>query len=366
MRRSRSPLPRALATKWRRSGEPCTCTHRTATGTATSRRRCCASSARPKRARPEPRGTGPPSPSCYPCATRDQRGPAGRDGHRRTRTARAGTGTCHSPQGDGAGRVSRVSQRTVLVTGGSRGIGAAIARAFAACGDLVAVHYRQAAAAATAVRDALPGDGHVVVRADLTDADAVRAMVNDAAAGLGGLDVLVNNAGIYLEHTVTGTSYQKWQDAWRATLDVNLVGAANVTWCAVRHMVARGGGRIVNVGSRGAFRGEPAHPAYGASKAGLHAFGQSLAVALAPHGIAVASVAPGYVATDMTEEALATPAGDLIRAQSPFNRVGLPAEVAAAVVYLASPEASWASGAVLDLNGASYLRLAGTVFVEDP
>ena len=121
-------------------------------------------------------------------------------------------------------------------------------------------------------------------------------------------------------------------------------------------MTARGGGRIVNVGSRGAFRGEPAHPAYGASKAGLQAFGQSLAVALAPHGITVASVAPGYVATDMTVEELGTPAGDVIRAQSPFNRVALPEEIAAAVVYLASPESAWASGAVLDLNGASYLR----------
>ena len=116
------------------------------------------------------------------------------------------------------------------------------------------------------------------------------------------------------------------------------------------------GGRIVNVGSRGAYRGEPGHPAYGAAKAGLHAFGQSLAVALAPHGITVASVAPGYVQTDMTAVELATPAGDVIRAQSPFNRVATPEEVAAAVVYLASPAATWSSGAVLDLNGASYLR----------
>ena len=98
------------------------------------------------------------------------------------------------------------------------------------------------------------------------------------------------------------------------------------------------------------------NPAYGASKAGLHAFGQSLAVALAPHGITVASVAPGYVQTDMTAEELATPAGDAIRAQSPFQRVATPEEIAAAVVYLASPEAAWSSGAVLDLNGASYLR----------
>jgi 3-oxoacyl-[acyl-carrier protein] reductase len=229
--------------------------------------------------------------------------------------------------------------------------------AFAERGDRVAVHCRDAVAAAEAVRESLPGSGHATVRADLADADAVRSMVDAAASALGGLDVLVNNAGIYVDHPVLGTSYEGWQAAWQATLGVNLVGAANVTWCAVRHMAASGrGGRIVNVGSRGAYRGEPTHPAYGASKAGLHAFGQSLAVALAPHGITVASVAPGFVQTDMAAAQLATPVGDAIRAQSPFNRVATPEEIAAAVVYLASPEATWSSGAVLDLNGASYLR----------
>ena len=229
--------------------------------------------------------------------------------------------------------------------------------AFAERGDRVAVHCRDAVAAAEGVRESLPGSGHATVRADLADADAVRSMVDAAANALGGLDVLVNNAGIYAGHPVLGTSYEEWQAAWQATLGVNLVGAANVTWCAVRHMAASGrGGRIVNVGSRGAYRGEPTHPAYGASKAGLHAFGQSLAVALAPHGITVASVAPGYVQTDMAAAQLATPVGDAIRAQSPFNRVATPEEIAAAVVYLASPEATWSSGAVLDLNGASYLR----------
>jgi 3-oxoacyl-[acyl-carrier protein] reductase len=249
-----------------------------------------------------------------------------------------------------------MGQRAVLVTGGSRGIGAAIARAFAGNGDRVAVHYREAAGGASAVRDSLPGEGHVTVQADMADADAVKAMVDSAAGQLGGLDVLVNNAGVYLSQPVLGSTYEEWQTAWRATLDVNLVGAANATWCAVRHMVARGGGRVVNVGSRGAYRGEPSHPAYGASKAGLHALGQSLARALAPHGITVASVAPGYVETDMTAAELATAVGAEIRAQSPFNRVARPEEIAAAVVYLASPEAQWASGAVLDLNGASYLR----------
>jgi NAD(P)-dependent dehydrogenase (short-subunit alcohol dehydrogenase family) len=138
--------------------------------------------------------------------------------------------------------------RGVLVTGGSRGIGAAIARAFAAAGDHVAVHYRDAAAAAEAGRDELSGDGHAVVQADLADADSVRVMVDEAADRLGGLDVLVNNAGVYVAHPVTASSYEEWQDAWRATLGVNLVGAANATWCAVRHMTARGAGRIVNVG----------------------------------------------------------------------------------------------------------------------
>jgi 3-oxoacyl-[acyl-carrier protein] reductase len=249
-----------------------------------------------------------------------------------------------------------VTARAILVTGASRGIGAAIAGAFADQGDRVAVHYRAQAAAAQAVRDRLAGHGHLVVQADLTDPDAVRRMVDEAAAGLGGLDVLVNNAGIYEPHSITDVSYEQWQAAWRDTLGVNLSGAVNATWCAVRHMIPHGGGRVVNVTSRGAYRGEPRHPAYGASKAALNSFGQSMARALAPHGIAVASVAPGYVATDMTTVELASPHGEMIRNQSPFNRVAEPSEIAAAVLYLASPEAEWASGTVIDLNGASYLR----------
>jgi 3-oxoacyl-[acyl-carrier protein] reductase len=249
-----------------------------------------------------------------------------------------------------------VADRAVLVTGGSRGIGLAIVRAFADLGDRVAVHHRDSAGRAAEIVAALPGSGHTAVQADLTDPAAARRAVDQAHAALGGLDVLVNNAGVYREHDITQASYAEWQAAWRDTIGLNLTGAANVTWCAVQHMVARGSGRIINVSSRGAFRGEPRHPAYGASKAGLNAFGQSLARALAPHGITVTGVAPGYVATDMITGLLSGPGGDAIRAQSPFGRVAQPAEIAAAVVYLASPEAEWASGAILDLNGASYLR----------
>jgi NAD(P)-dependent dehydrogenase (short-subunit alcohol dehydrogenase family) len=250
-----------------------------------------------------------------------------------------------------------VANRKILVTGSSRGIGQAVAEAFARAGDRVAVHHRENPALAAQVAASLPGGGHVAVQADIADASAVRAMVDDAAARLGGLDVLVNNAASYgVAHPVSEVSYEQWQQVWRETIDLNLIGAANVTWCAVRHMIAAGGGRIVNVSSRGAFRGEPGHPAYGASKAGLNALGQSLAVALAPLGITVAAVAPGYVQTDMAAPHLDGADGAAIRAQSPFGRVARPEEIAAAVVFLASPEAGWASGAILDLNGASYLR----------
>ena len=245
----------------------------------------------------------------------------------------------------------------MLVTGASRGIGQAVAEAFARAGDRVAIHYGQLADRAEAVRAALPGDGHIVVGADLRDPDAVRAMVDAAAEALGGLDVLVNNAGIFEPHPITETTYEEWQAGFRDTLGVNLVGAANVTWCAVRHMLRAGGGAIVNVSSRGAFRGEPGQPAYGASKAGIVSLGQSLARALGPRGIAVTSVAPGFTDTEMAAEALAGEERARREAESPLGRIATAEEVAAAIVYLASPEAELASGSVLDVNGASYLRM---------
>ncbi len=247
-------------------------------------------------------------------------------------------------------------RRGVLVTGASRGIGRAVAEAFAKAGDRVAVHYNSSARQAEEVAASLPGDGHHTVQADMADADAVRRAVDTAAERLGRLDVLVNNAGVFLAHPPLNTSYAQWQAAWSATLATNLTGAANATFCAVPHLVAAGGGAVVNVSSRGAFRGEPDHPAYGASKAALNAFGQSMAVALGPQNISVATVAPGFVATDMVRSVLEGPQGEAVRRQSPLGRVARPKEVAAAVLWLASREAVFASGTIIDVNGASYLR----------
>lgn len=249
----------------------------------------------------------------------------------------------------------------VIITGASRGIGRATAAAFAERGHRVAVHYSSRRDDAEDTLAGLAGEGHVLIGGDLSDPEVARGLVAEAVDRLGEVDVLVNNAavapGAANSHRIGDTSWDTWTSAWRSMVDVNLLGAVNVTWAVAQHLIDRGApGSIVNVGSRGAFRGEPDHPAYGASKAALHAFGQSAAVALAPHGISVTSVAPGFVATERQAGKLAGAEGDAVRDQSPFGRVGTPEEIASAIVYLASPEAAWSSGTVLDLNGASHLR----------
>ncbi|MGI8577044.1 MAG: SDR family NAD(P)-dependent oxidoreductase [Nocardioidaceae bacterium] len=265
------------------------------------------------------------------------------------------------------------NRRGVLVTGGSRGVGAEVARTLARmCGDRIAIHFRNSLDEATTVRDALEGNGHFLVQGDLADPDQVRRFVAKAVEALGRIDVLINNAALFsddpaaegarLNLSVAESSYDDWVTAWRRTLDVNLLGTANVTYQVARHMIdtpPREGmpvGRIVTVGSRGAYRGEPEVPSYGASKAGVHAMTQSLAVALAPYGIACVGIAPGFIETDMASTALAGPRGDDIRAQSPFGRVATTAEVASAIMALCAPGAEWVSGAIVDFNGASYLH----------
>ncbi len=175
--------------------------------------------------------------------------------------------------------------KAVLVTGGARGIGRAIARAFAARGARVAITYLTRGEEAQATLAALPGGGHLTVRADLTDPAQAERAVAAATSAFGRLDVVVNNAGIWEAHPIDTASSEEWLRAWQRTLAVNLLAPANVCYFAARWMKEHGGGRIVNMSSRGAFRGEPEAPGYAASKAGVNAMSQSLAQRLAPHGI---------------------------------------------------------------------------------
>ena len=250
----------------------------------------------------------------------------------------------------------RFADRAVLVTGASRGIGRAVAEGFAREGARVAVHYRERRDAAENVRASLPGGGHRLFSADVARAEEARRLVDDVAAAFGRLDVLVNNAGIWEPHPILTTDFELWGEIWERTLATNLLGPAHLSWAAARRMAAHGGGRIVNVSSRGAFRGEPESPAYGASKAGLNAMSQSLAKALGGKGVFVYAVAPGWVETDMAADTLASPAGEAIRRESPLNRVARPEDVANAVLFLASEGAEFLTGGIVDVNGASYLR----------
>jgi 3-oxoacyl-[acyl-carrier protein] reductase len=246
--------------------------------------------------------------------------------------------------------------RVVLITGGSKGIGRATAIAFANNGATVAFTYAADDKAAGETFALLPGDNHLLVKADVRFAQESRAAVSLVIEKYNRLDVLVNNAGVYIPHPIEGSGFEEWDEAWEQTLAVNLFGPAHMTFFSAKEMMRRGGGNIVNVSSRGAFRGEPDHPAYGASKAGLNSFTQSMARALGKYHICVNAVAPGYVETGMTTSLLLGQAGVDIRQQSPLNRVAKPEEIARAILMLASEESEFMTGAILDMNGASYLR----------
>ena len=248
--------------------------------------------------------------------------------------------------------------KVALVTGASRGIGRAIAVSLAEHGARVALHYRAERQAAETTLAALDQTGgrHVLLAADLADPEAALTLADRAVAEAGRLDMVINNAGIYERHPVADSKAADWRRQWDRTLAVNLSGPAHVIHGALPHLRSAGGGHIVNISSRGAFRGEPEAPAYGASKAGLNSLSQSLAIALAPFGIHVVAIAPGWVATDMTQAYLSGPEGDAIRAQSPLGRVAAGEEIAAAVLLAVSGHCDALTGAIIDVTGASYLR----------
>jgi NAD(P)-dependent dehydrogenase (short-subunit alcohol dehydrogenase family) len=248
------------------------------------------------------------------------------------------------------------AEKVVLVTGASRGIGRAIAKQFAEKGAHVIVHYNKNKSEAEKTLAELPGDSHYLAQADLADSDSVQKMVNKAIHNMGRVDVLVNNAGVFVEHSLAKTDFADWERIWKETIYTNLIGPANLTFFIAKHMINTTGGRIINISSRGAFRGEPDASAYGASKAGLNSMSQSMAQALAPYKIFVYTVAPGFVETDMVQDLLDGPKGDEIRNQSPLKRAARPEEIAGLVEYLASDAAEYMTGSIVDINGASYLR----------
>jgi 3-oxoacyl-[acyl-carrier protein] reductase len=243
-----------------------------------------------------------------------------------------------------------------LVTGASRGIGRAIALQLGKRGVKVGVTYRENISAAEEVLDLLPGRGHAIFQAEMGDPGSVDRLWEEATRHFGAIDIVVNNAAVYREHPPLSTGPAAWRRAWKFTLEANLAGPANLSHLAARAMASAGGGRIVNISSRGAFRGEPEAAAYGASKAGLNALSQSLAKALAPQGVLVYCIAPGWVETEMAADILAGPRGSEIRAQHLLGRITRSEEVARTAVFCALDAPAAMTGAIIDVNGASYLR----------
>lgn len=253
-------------------------------------------------------------------------------------------------------QASNFTGKNILITGSSRGIGKATAIAFAQNGANVGLNYRSNDEAAEHTLKDLPGKGHQLFKRDISQKEETQALIEDFVKAYGHLDVLVNNAGISIFHEIDQVDFDHWTDAWEKTFETNLFAAANLCYWAAQSMMKSGGGHIVNVSSRGAFRGEPTKPAYGASKAALNAMSQSLAKKLAPHNIYVGVVAPGFTETEMAAKTLTPEERENLLRESPFKRMAQPEEVAHAILFLASEGAAYSSGTIIDVNGASYLR----------
>jgi len=246
--------------------------------------------------------------------------------------------------------------KLALVTGASGGIGKAIAQTLAKEGAQLALHYRSNHKAAKELVEMLPGQGHFLVQADLSEKDQVDHLKLQLLEQWDHLDILVNNAGVYLPHPLKELNDHDWWKTWNLTMDVNLNHPALLIKKLLPFLEKAKESRIINISSRGAYRGEPGHVAYGAAKAGLNALSQSLAQELATVPIYVYAVAPGFVKTGMTKELLEGKKGEAIRSQSPLKREADATEIAHAVCMLCSKNANYMTGAVIDVNGASYLR----------
>jgi len=258
---------------------------------------------------------------------------------------------------------SSVKQRPVaLVTGASRGIGAGIALELATAGFNLALHYNSNDAAlqdVTRQLASIEGCQFSAHKANMGSPSDCEALVAAVLKAWNRVDVLVNNAGVCLTHDLQSPSldFESFQQAVRETMDINFLGPANLSFLCARAFESQpGGGRIVNITSRAAKRGELTAPAYAASKAALNAFGSSMAQHLASRNVLVFTVAPGWVETDMARAVLEGPNSASILAQHPLGRVAQVQEVSKLVAWLATDAPVAMTSSVIDINGASYLH----------
>lgn len=249
-----------------------------------------------------------------------------------------------------------LSGKTVLVTGGSRGIGAAIVRAVAGAGATVLLHYVKSRDAAEAIRSEIGPSSCHLVAADLGDLDAATTLWQAAVATTPRIDALINNAGIFEPMPVDATM-PDWQRAFAHIMQVNLTAPAELCKLAIQHFRKSGGGRIINIASRAAQRGDaPDQWAYAASKGALVALTKTIARGFAKENILAFSVAPGFTETEMAYAGTTEADVQRILSEIPLGSMAAPEEVAALVAFLCSDQVRHMTGATFDINGASYVR----------
>jgi len=241
-----------------------------------------------------------------------------------------------------------LSNKTILITGAAGGIGQVLCASFAEANGTIILHYNSNKDKAESLLQSLPGNKHRTVQADLSSSEQIETMFD----AIDEIDIVINNAAVVESHELDSLSYDDWRDMWKRTIDTNLLGSAHIMYLASKIMKDNKGGKFINISSRGAFRGEPTAPAYGASKAGLNSLGQSMAKALAKDKIYVYTIAPGFVDTDRVKDLI----DDEVKSQSPLNRVAKPQEIADTAVWLAAGDNEFLTGCIIDINGASYLR----------
>ena len=252
--------------------------------------------------------------------------------------------------------MAKLAGKTVLVTGGSRGIGAAIARAVGESGARVLVHYARNERAAEAVRRDIGADRCQVLQADLAVPGEADRLWADAVTLAPRIDVLVNNAGIF-EDVRVEAPIEDWRAAWTRVLQVNLLAPAELCRAAILHFRAHGGGKIVNVASRAAFRGEaPDEMPYGASKGALVTLTKTIARGFAADGVLAFCIAPGFTDTEMVTGAMAPDAIAEATRDIPLGAMAAPEEIGALAAFLCDDRVRHMTGATFDVNGASYVR----------